>query len=483
MFSQKVCSLLSLSDDIRERIERGELDLALRAIHDFVERIITEPLCTSKVYGARVLDSLCQEIGRRAFEGSALASGAAESRRAKRGYAYIVTKLQDSGGHTHVIRDFIQARPKARHVVFSTELAGRSDTSHLMRGVGKDADVRFETAPRTSFLGRLRWLQRRLVETRAERTYLFNHHQDSVAVAAIRPEMGLDASYYHHGDHHLCLGVFVSHLQHIDPHPMGYHNCRDVLGIRNSYIPLTVGDGGSRPASMGFMAEGGLTTCTAARSNKIEIPYFVSYLDVIPELLSRTGGRHVHIGRLTPWALFRIGRGLKRRGVSKDRFVYMPWVASVWRALHQYRVDLYVASFPYGGGLTLIEAMGAGVPVALHRHMDSRVLSGIDMAYPEAFSWRYPDDLLDYCSALTREDLEAGSRSARMQYENYHRREVLVDMLDGRMTDDCLPLKLKDDFLPEIDEWAAWAERQLSCRRVVQRAAYRLVRSIRRRFF
>ena len=43
-----------------------------------------------------------------------------------------------------------------------------------------------------------------------------------------------------------------------------------------------------------------------------------------------------------------------------ERFIYMPWVPSVWKTLHDCRVDLYIASFPYGGGLTLIEAMGAG---------------------------------------------------------------------------------------------------------------------------
>ena len=321
----------------------------------------------------KALDQLCQEIGSRSLSEHAGSLYREERQEFQSVFAYVVTKLQRSGGHTHVIRDFIKARPDARHVVLSTELAGASDKSYVMHELGGVARVSFEAPVRCGFMARLSWLQRRLVEIVSDRTYLFNHHQDSVAAAAIQPEMGLNASFYHHGDHHLCLGVYLWHLEHIDPHPTGYHNCRDTLGIDNCYVPLTVKDSGDRPESMGFMKNGNLKTCTAARSNKIEIPYFISYLDVIPKLLKATGGTHVHIGRLTPSALRRIRRGLKLLGITKDRFIYCRWTPSVWKALHEYGVDLYVASFPYGGILTMIEAMGAGVPVALHHHMYSRV--------------------------------------------------------------------------------------------------------------
>ena len=46
-------SMFSLVEVVRSKIQGGELDLALRMIHDVVERIVTEPLCTSKVYGSQ----------------------------------------------------------------------------------------------------------------------------------------------------------------------------------------------------------------------------------------------------------------------------------------------------------------------------------------------------------------------------------------------------------------------------------------------
>ncbi|MDP1651252.1 MAG: hypothetical protein Q8L56_00855 [Rhodocyclaceae bacterium] len=474
-------SIRSQSAAVCLLIDKGEIDQALRAIHDLVEQIITEPLCTSQVFGSKTLDHLCLKIGKISLD--QVKSEIMEVRQSELSqpiFVYVVTKLQKSGGHTRVIEDFIQARPSGEHVILSTELDGKSDTDYLDHAFGKRSDIALELAPKLNYQLRLTWLQRRLIKLAPAKVYLFNHHQDSVAAAAIQPEMKLDASFYHHGDHHLCLGVYLSHLEHIDPHPMGYHNCREVLGIDNIYIPLTADDKGDHPADEPFLPDGVLTTCTAARSNKIEIPYFVSYLDMVPRLLKATGGRHIHIGRLTPWALYTIHRGLKRQGIRPDRFAYMPWLPSVWKALHEYRVDLYIASFPYGGGRTLIEAMGAGIPVVLHKHIFSRVLSGIDFAYPGVFSWRQPAELLHFCASLTVEDLKAAGKAGRMQFEKLHSGEHLVRYLSDSDQSRLTPNALSGDFAVEVDEWGLWMERQLSVRRLISRAAYRAYRRFRR---
>jgi hypothetical protein len=173
---------------------------------------------------------------------------------------------------------------------------------------------------------------------------------------------------------------------------------------------------------------------------------------------------------------------MKHYGIQSDRFIYKPWVPSVWKALHDYRVDLYIASFPYGGGLTLIEAMGAGVPVALHRHIFSRILSGIDLAYSGAFSWRQPEELLDYCVSLTSSDLKEAGRLGRMQYESFHSKGKLQGILNAVICDGPKPNDLSDKFSVETDEWALWMERQLNVRRVLSRAAYRAFRRFRARW-
>lgn len=482
MMGGKCESVHALKERVSELIERGGIGRALVVIHDFVERIITEPLCTSQVFGSRDLDRLCQRIGEVNFTVIKREAGdTVPSQNNQSVVCYIVTKLQKSGGHTRVIADFIKARPEARHVLLSTELGGKSDIDYLMNGLARQASIAAELAPKGSYHQKLTWLQKRLLEIHPAKVYLFNHHQDSVAVAAIQPAMGLDGSFYHHGDHHLCLGVHLTHLEHIDSHHMGYHTCRDALGINNSYVPLTANDKGCRPLDWPFLPNGILSTCTAARSNKVEMPYFVSYLDIVPRLIKATGGKHIHIGRLTPWALFNIRRGLKRFGIHPERFIYIPWVPSVWKALHEYRVDLYVSSFPYGGALTLIEAMGAGIPVVLHRHIFSRVLSVIDLAYPEAFSWRYPEELIGYCSRLQPEFLEEQSALSRKQYEKFHGWDIFKKAVadPGKII---TPSNLPTVFTTQVDEWACWMESQLSWERLAKRGIYRLLKKIRAEF-
>jgi hypothetical protein len=480
VYAGKYSSIRELREAVVRYINLKNLDAALRLIHDFVERIITEPLCTAQIFGSKSLDELCLAIGKVSLEQVELANSTGR-KNALIGpvYVYVVTKLQKSGGHTHVIEDFISARPTGHHIILTTELDGDSDPDCLVNLRVNPVQIAIEKAPTFNYQDRLAWLQKRLLELTPTKVYLFNHHQDSVAIAAMQPELNIDAAFYHHGDHHLCLGLYLTHLKHIDSHPMGYHNCRNSLGINNYYIPLTVADKGKKSLNSPFMPDGRLTTCTAARSNKIEVPYFISYVDILPKVLKVTGGRHIHIGRLSPWALFRIRRAIKQQGIRSDRFVYLAWVPSVWETLLNYQVDLYIASFPYGGGLTLIEAMGAGIPVALHKHLFSRLLSGIDLAYPEAFAWRQPEELLRFCSTLTTNHLEAAGQLGRLQFEKFHSDQQLRTLLDEIDCDNIKPHSITDQFIVETDEWALVVERQLNFSRLFARGAYRLVKRIR----
>lgn len=474
-------SLSSQIENAKFLLEKGYVSASLSIIHDIVEKVFTEPLLTSQVFGSRELDQLCLHIGRQNFSNMTLKNGGlCPFMSVRPRIIYVVSRLQRSGGHSRLVQDFILAQPEKHHLILSTGVAGPSDTDYLSKLYADNDAVQFMIAPRDDLHSRLDWLQRILIECQPEHVYLLNHHQDSVAVAAVVPELGLKGSFLHHGDHHLSLGVHLEHLTHIDLHPMGYHYCRDELGVDNQYLPLTFEDKSTEKRQSKFKRDGFLITATAARSNKIEIPYYVSYLDIIPRVLKSTRGRHIHIGKLTPWALRHMRSQMRKLGVSKDRLIYIEWTPSIWNSLRDYEVDVYIASFPYGAGLTLIEAMGAGVPVVLHRHMYSRVLSGLELAYDSAFNWTQPEELINYLGALTPESIGIESKLARSHYKKNHHPDILRSYLQdpNSFQLDIPPLNL--GFKPRLDEWANWVEIQLNFPRLIYRTFYRVFRKLRR---
>lgn len=471
-------SVARLQKTIGTQIAQGDLDSALRLIHRVVDQVFCEPINTGRIYGSKVLDGYCQEIGainwrRRVRNNAPALPGGGEYGNV---VVYVASRIYASGGHTAVLADMIRLGPPARNIILISGTVGRTDLAAIRHRFEGLAQVSFECAPRSTRLKKLDWLQRRLMELAPETVWLFNHQQDSVAIAAVQPDAGYRLRYYHHGDHHLCLGVYLDYAEHIDPHPMGFHNCRDNLGIQgNRYLPLVVKDQGTHSGGKGRPPGSGLITCTAARPNKIEAPYFIRYADVLPELLRASGGRHVHIGPLGPLTLLRIRRGIRKLGLPKTSFLYVPYVRSVWQALHEYEVDLYVASFPYGGARTLIEAMGAGVAVALHLHSHSRLLSTFDMAFEGALLWRNPQELYDVVQQTDTRTLRQLGQAARRKYQEGYREELLAAAL-ADWQKPLTPPPLLAGYAPDTLQQALDITNQVSCTGGLHRILNRAIR-------
>lgn len=418
-------------------IDSGSLNGALKKIHQFVDRLFWDPMTVGKIFGSRKLDSLCQEVGKVNLE-SVRSDSKVNCFRENN--VYIATKLQASGGHTVALLDVIRLSPKCLSLILVTETCGRSDRNEVKHKFAHLPEVVVEYAADGNHLEKLTWLQRRLLELRPKNVWLFNHHQDSVAIAAVQPDMGFRLNFFHHGDDRLCLGVFLDFADHFDCLPMVFHNCHELLGIiNNKYLPLVVEDQISLPKPQ-KLSNAPLVTCTAAGSNKLEIDYFVKYVDVVGKILRCTGGRHVHFGRLSPWALRRIYSSLNKQGIDKNAFVYKPYVQSVWRALLEYEVDLYIASFPFGGGRTIVEVMGAGIPAVVHSHCCNRLIGGVDMVYDGAFSWREERELYNHLKNIDRHSLFSEGKMARQWYERYHRDSIAEKVLKF------------EGFLPEIPD-------------------------------
>jgi hypothetical protein len=193
------------------------------------------------------------------------------------------------------------------------------------------------------------------------------------------------------------------------------------MGLTNNrYWPLVVDDLGARTEKFHFLEDGKLRTCSSGSYNKFAFPYLYSYTKEVSKLLEATKGLHIHIGQLPPHALQTIHRGMKERGIEANRFIVIPWVKSLWATIIEQKVDIYLSSFPLGGGRASVEVMGSGTPLVIHENYLSSLLGGAFLAYPEAFRWRKPDELYAILRNLTPELLMIHSIYARKHYELYH---------------------------------------------------------------
>ena len=450
-------SLAEICDICLQAARRGQLSDALAAVQSFVWReALTRGAAAGRVFASAALDELCQTLG--ALEPTP-APAAARS-----GVVYVATELRLIGGHTRVLADLIMAQTQAAEpgaptgpvTILVTDVVGQHDPS--VGEVFARLDVAVEVAVGADHAARLAWMKRRLAQLAPRVTRMAIHPFDSVSVAAVQPSLVGELSFLHNADHNLCLGVTLAHAQHVDFHAKGFHHCRDHEGVRrNVFWPLTAEDLGPRSADSFGRAP--IRTCTAGGPEKFarnEANYLYVYEDLAPLIPATTGGVHVHIGPLPDATLEKIRGGLQALGVPPDRFVHQPFAPNLWQALLSLGIDVYVGSFPLGGGRATVEAMGAGLPLCIHSNYRSIFFSAENEVYDGAMIWRTPRQLTDQLRALTPERLASHARASRLHYEQNHLLEHLAAAMKGEVREPPRPRHTQDRLQAFLDE--TWAQ-------------------------
>jgi hypothetical protein len=413
---------------IDEKAESGNLSTALDLIATFVDDINSRETSLARVFSSPQLDRACLKLGRYLRVGKAVDRNSDQA-------VFLVTALYSNGGHSRVLLDLARCDPCKKINVLITNLHHEypeAQIKSILRSIGVDPGITFEVAPSGSAASRLRWLQQRLSELRPIRTYLLQHHQDSLCIAAARPELAGNLFYVHHCDHGLALGVHIPHAVHVDLGAKGLHSCRENEGVRGNVLwPLSASVPNHR-VNKPFLVNGCLKTSTSGSINKFDtsnlkdhIPYSITYPEMVVLILQEGGGTHLHIGRLSEPMRERIKDRLDETGIPQDRFIYVPFVPNLAEALLEHQVDAYIGSFPQGGGRATVEAMGAGMPLIIHSNYRSVFLSSNNEAYDGAMIWRTPAELANHLHQLTEQKLRRHAEKARAYFEKTHLPEGL----------------------------------------------------------
>lgn len=277
---------------------------------------------------------------------------------------FLATQIYKDGGHTGLIGDMVRAITGPARLLITNAHGHhpkKPGPAHLDRIDRLAADMIVLRGESTveKFQELLAWLR----EIRPRRIFLFHHPDDALPVLGALASGASSLTLIHHADAVPSLGLHLPEVILIDLNPTAAAFSR-AWGLSPALLPMTVPDPGSRPR--GFLARGRPVTATCARSHKLRSEDPICYVHAIPEILSTTGGWHVHIGTLEEDMLNAVRDGLQTHGIPPERLIYHELVPSLARALHEHDVDVYLSSFPIDGARTNVEVASAGIPYLAH---------------------------------------------------------------------------------------------------------------------
>ncbi|CAG9200817.1 conserved hypothetical protein [Paraburkholderia caribensis] len=413
-----------LQQSVVKCVSESRYDDAMVRIKSFAEQVINDPESIAVVFASRELDDLCRLLADayyrdRGVQGKHDGKG--------QGTVILASELVRAGGHVELIKDYLALGLFESPVrVALTDLFNRIDRATIDEWeslLGCEVFIATETA----LEGKLDDLSAKLGEWRPSTILTLGHNQDVVAIVAAHFPGATGRYYIHHGDHHLSLGVTCEAFQHVDLHNMSYELCGHRIGVSGQrYWPLSA----VRPSQRktGFLGRGALTSCSCGRESKFESgSYAMAYERGVANILKASRGYHVHIGDLSEAFLQKIFAELDAANVSRERFIHIEWVPSLAKALIEHSVDVFVGSFPLGGGKALIEAMSVGVPVVTHESYRSRYHGGGELTYPESFMWSRYEELARIFEQWNEPLLKQHGEAALRHFEQYYSKEAFLN--------------------------------------------------------
>jgi hypothetical protein len=330
-----------------------------------------------------------------------------------------------------LLRDLIASQPDRTHHVVVTDLHGHTKREAIARLFAME-NVSLEYAAGESWADAFQLVRRALGGRPEARVFLLTHQEDAPAVAAAMASGHQRLHFVHHADYSLSLGMHFPEAVHVDLTNHSYHNCRGLLApAAQRYVPLSSAEISPRdPAEFRFTAtDTEFLTCSAGAGLKFQLPYDYSYLEMIPELLARSAGRHVHIGPLPEAALDGWAAALRQRGIAPERLRHVPRVDDIAAAMGTLGVSLYLSSWPLGGAKTMIDVQSSGTPILAHRSYRHAYFGTQCLLHPGGLVWDTPEQFFRIIADTGTAALQNLASQGRRHWERHHRPAVLKQFL------------------------------------------------------
>ncbi|WP_143012349.1 glycosyltransferase [Methylobacterium phyllostachyos] len=417
----------------------GDVDAGLALLCDGVRTFNDARLGIGTVFGCQEMDELCLEAGRivghlghcpehSQRNSQDIASNQIDDDLRKSKIVYLVTEIYSIGGHSRVIEDLVSAYPEAEHVIVVTDILDRQTGSDFTTAMRVPCQIVRLAAGRPA--QKLAELTKLLDDCSPSHIVHLAHHFDAVATAVMQAHrFPVQLIYIHHADHQLAFGIFLPDVMHVDLHPRGTHICTYDLGVHSHYLPMVCR---TEPVLSRSLSTFVTASCGSFVKFTGDAP--MSLEDMIITRLTVREGFHVHVGLLPATFEASVRERCERLGIKESRFIYIPFVDDLAQALATLSCDLYIASFPIGGGKAVLEAMSAGAGVLCFGRPDLQLLSAIDIAYPQALVWRTADEFKHRLAQYDDTARQAHREFALAHFRAHHTFEALIKQWTSLLT-------------------------------------------------
>lgn len=318
---------------------------------------------------------------------------------------YVVSELYQVGGHRALLERLIASRPHERHVVIFTGALTRAWDYGLARMAEIGAFALYPDREATLY-DSYHWLRHRVMGMAAHRVFLLHHPQDVLATAAayeLAPRYGRRLYMVRHADTCPSLGGELTGATHLAIRREQVDLLKaDLPELVCHALPLSHSSPSASPraARTGFFPNGVFTTTSAGGDHKFQTEGALGLPQMLCGIIRASQGRHLHLGAVSPVLQATCYAALESAQIPQDRLQFLGDVPSIRDTLDAHHADLFLASFPIGGGLTTSEVAAAGVPIALYdpgpQDPGARYRSGAGHRPAQALVWTSPEDLFAF---------------------------------------------------------------------------------------
>lgn len=402
-----------LDQKIKELISQGLIEDAYNLISHNVVKIAYNDRFVGKYIYTPTLDNIINEISNIVCLDDATT---AESSSPKFP-VILATELYKYGGHSQIVKDFKKIFPDS--LVICTGFFGGIVKRQTGIVHGLDSFPMLALPISDHVLNTKRLFS--ILKQCASEVFMLTHHHDVVGNVACA-SLNRPVYFIHHSDHRLSLGSSNSRFRHIDIVVNMHEFCKEHSKATCIYWPQAIEDYGVKNFSYPIRD---FSTATSGAANKFLWEGELAFPNVVAYILNKLSGYHYHIGALSDQQIGSIFAALENYGISRERFVYINNVSSLWKSLKELPVSLFVGSFPMHGLRTSIEVQGAGIPILPFKQPIGTVLDDTCMYPSEIGCWNSIHELSALIDKVTSQH-QLFSSAARKHYEINFSKESLI---------------------------------------------------------